>query len=207
MDYAKTPLLSQWGELYVPHESDIDGIRDLQGKTVAVMKGDFNAAGLMDLAQKIGVSCRYVEVPGFEEVFKDVAEKKFDAGVVSNVFGVPKQHEYRLRPTGIVFSPFDVFFTVAKGKNQDLLALLDGYLDKWRHQKDSVYNSTRQKWSHGSNGTLNVIPRWVITSTVVLAALGAWRPCLYPAAQETGAPRHGGYQATGRRFAEKFGNG
>ncbi len=171
MDYTKTPLLSEWGELYVPLKSDIDGIRDLQGKTVAVMKGDFNAAGFIDLAQKIGVSCRYVEVPGFEEVFKDVAEKKVDAGVVSNVFGVPKQHEYGLRPTGIVFSPFDVFFTVAKGKNQDLLALLDGYLDKWRHQKDSVYNSARQKWSHGSNGTLHVIPRWVITSTVVLAAL------------------------------------
>lgn len=171
LDYSQNPLLNVWGELYVPLKSEIDGIKDLQGKKVAVMKGDFNAVGFMDLAKKFSINCQYVELSGFEAVFKAISTKQVDAGVVSSVFGVPKQKEYGLRPTGVVFNPFDIFFTVARGKNQDLLALLDGYLDKWRHQKDSVYNTARQKWSHVSNGTLHVIPRWVISATVALAGL------------------------------------
>jgi len=171
MDYTKNPLLNVWGELFVPLKSEIAGISDMQGKTVAVMKGVTSTANFKDLADKFGIRCNYLELPDFDAVFKAAASKQVDAGVVSSVFGVSKQKQYGLRSTGIVFSPFDVFLTVARGKNQDLLALLDSYLDRWRHQKDSVYNTARQKWSHVNNGTLHVIPRWVVTATVVLTAL------------------------------------
>jgi len=171
LDYARTPLLTVWGELYVPLASGIDGIREVQGKKIAVMKGDFNASYFINLVNKFDIDCEFVELPGFEDVFKAVASKKVDAGVVNNTFGVAKQKEYGLRSTGVVFNPFDIFFAVRKGENQKLLELLDSYLTKWRHQSDSPYKIARQKWLHGNSGNTHVIPRWLVSSVTALGVL------------------------------------
>jgi len=171
LDYAKTPLLTVWGELYVPIASDIDNITKIQNKRVAVMKNDFNGQSFVDLAKSFGIPCEFVEVAGFEEVFEAVAEKRADAGVVNSTFGVPKHAEFKLRPTGIVFNPFNIYFAVAKNKNSALLNLLDGYLKKWKAQDDSVYLKAREKWTHGTIEKVQVIPRWLILTVVALGAL------------------------------------
>ncbi len=171
MDYASTPLLTVWGELYAPLQSDIDRIRDVQGKKIAVMKGDINARHFIDLVKKFDISCNFIEMPGFDDVFKAIASKQVDAGVANSTFGAAKQKEYELRSTGVIFNPFDIFFTVSKGKNQDLLALFDNYLNSWRHDKNSVFNQSRQKWSHGTIGTMKIIPRWTYNISLALGAL------------------------------------
>lgn len=170
LDYAKTPLMTVWGELYVPLSSDIDGIRSVQGKKIAVMKGDFNARHFIELVKKFDLTCEFVEMPGFDDVFKAVASKRVDAGVVNSTFGVARQKAFGLRSTGVVFNPFDIYFAVAKGKNNNLLVLLDTYLKNWRHQDDSPLNKARQKWSYGSSA-IQVIPRWLIASVAALAVL------------------------------------
>jgi len=168
LDYCKTPLLTVWGELYVSDDSDIDGITALEGKRIAVMKSDFNAQNFIELADKFHIKVQLIELPSFEDVFKAVASKTADGGIVNCTYGVAKQREYHIRSTGLVFNPFDIFFAVAKGKNQDLLFLLDGYLSSWKHQELSVYNTARQKWSHGSMNAIEIIPQWL---TVALTAV------------------------------------
>lgn len=171
LDYGKTPLLTVWGELYVPVSSGIDNITKMEGKTVAVMKNDFNGLSFIDMAEKFGITIRIVEVAGFEEVFKAVASKRVDAGVVNNTFGVPKHGEYHLRSTGVVFNPFDIFFAVAKGKNGELLDLLDDYLVSWHSGKDPVYIRARQQWAHGTATEVHIVPRWLLISLAVLGFL------------------------------------
>jgi len=171
MDFSNTPLLTVWGELYVPLASDIDGIRDIRGKKVAVMRGDFNAAHFIGLVRKFDLSCTFVEMPGFDDVFKAVAAKEVDAGVVNSTFGIARQNGYRLRSTGVVFNPFDIFFSVAKDRNRDILKLLDDYLANWRRQENSAYNSARQKWMRGTSGSIHVIPGWLVKSSAVLGVL------------------------------------
>jgi PAS domain S-box-containing protein len=171
LDYARQPLQTVWGELYVPSASEIDGILAVQGKKIAVMKGDYNAWYFSELVKKFDISCEYVEIKGFDDIFKAIAVKEVDAGIVNSTYGVAKQYEYGLRSTGVVFNPFNIYFAVAKGKNQDLLELLDRYLNKWRYQTDSPYNIARQKWSHGTAGTMHVIPRWLLNSLAALAGV------------------------------------
>jgi len=171
MDYPQTPLLTVWGELYVPLSSQIDGIRDIKGKKVAIMKGDVNARHFINLVEKFDTTCTFIEMPGFDDVFKAVAARKVDAGVVNSTFGAAKLKEYGLRSTGVVFNPFDIFFTVAKGKNADLLVLLDDYLNSWRHQENSVFNQARQKWSHGTIGAMQIVPRWLSNAVIILFIL------------------------------------
>lgn len=171
LDYAKTPLLTAWGELYVPIASDVDNITKMQNKRVAVMRNDFNGQSFVEMAKSFGIHCEYVEVDGFEEVFEAVAAKRVDAGVVNSTFGVPKHKEFKLRSTGIVFNPFEIYFAVAKNKNTALLNLLDAYLKKWRNQENSVYLKAREHWAHGTVDKVQVIPRWLFLTIVILGSL------------------------------------
>jgi len=168
MDYGKTPLLTVWSELYVTKKSEIDSITEIQGKKVAIMKGDFNARNFINLVEKFHITVELVEMPSFDEIFKAVADGKVDAGVVNCTFGVSKQKEYNIRSTGVVFNPFDIYFTSAKDKNKDLIEMLDSYLSDWKHKESSVFNKSRQKWSHGNIGAIEVIPGWLIYSFVSL---------------------------------------
>jgi len=171
MDYPETPLLTVWGELYVPLSSDMDSILKVRDKTIAVMKNDYNGAYFVDLVRKFNLPCRFVEMAEFDDIFAAVAAGRVDAGVVNSTFGVPKQRAYGLRSTGVAFNPFDIYFTVAQGKNGELLALLDRHLKESRRRQDSVYLQSQRKWQYGSVREIVVVPRWLILSAVALGIL------------------------------------
>ena len=171
MDYCSSPLLTVWGEVYVNASSDIDGIRDLQNKRIAVMKDDINSWHLKELVRKFSIDCEFSEFDDSEEVFKSIASSKMDAGVVNNTFGAGKAREYGLHSSGIVFNPFDIFFTVGKNRNSDLLALLNESLQEWKYNRTSVFNTSRQKWSHGNVGSIQVFPSWLDKSAFLVAVV------------------------------------
>ncbi|MFA7405322.1 MAG: transporter substrate-binding domain-containing protein [Pelobacteraceae bacterium] len=171
MDYGKTQLLTVWAELYVPTGSDIDNIRQVKGKKIALMKGDFNAANFRNLLEKFGIPCNLVEYGNFEEVFQEVSSRQVDGGIVNNTFGAAKQHEYDLKSSGVIFNPFDIYFTVAKGKNRQILETLDNYLIEWRNDESSPYHQARQRWAHGSASTIRVIPSWLRHALVLFLGI------------------------------------
>lgn len=147
MDFGGIPLLTVWGELYVPQASTLGSITDLEGKTIAVMKGDFNARNFIELVKKFGVHCEFVDLASFDQVFQAVNQGRADGGVASVVFGSAKHRDYGLKATGVMFNPFDIYFAVAKGRNGDLLATFDQYLESWRADGNSVYHQARLRWN------------------------------------------------------------
>lgn len=171
MDYGKVPLLTVWAELYAPNGSHIDSIRNVEGKKIALMKGDFNAANFKNLVEKFGIPCTYVEYGNFEEVFKAISARQVDGGIVNNTFGTAKQSEYDLKSTGVIFNPFDIFFTVQKGKDSAILAKLDQYLEEWRKSEGSPYHQARKRWSHGSASTIMVVNPWLKKIAVIFGVL------------------------------------
>ena len=171
LDYTQTPLLTVWGELYVPSKSEIDGINGIKNKKIAIMSGDINALHFVELVKKFGIPCAFIEMSNFEEIFKAISQNKVDAGIVNNTYGSAKQREFNIRSSGVVFNPFDIFFAVKKSTNQDILNLLDSYLAKWKYQENSVFNKSRQKWSHGNVGQVEVFPEWLYISLLILLIL------------------------------------
>lgn len=74
MDYGKQPLLTVWAELYVPTDSSIDNIRQVKGKKIAIMRGDFSGANFRNLTEKFEIPCHLIEYSNFDDVFKAVTE-------------------------------------------------------------------------------------------------------------------------------------
>ncbi len=168
MDFSKTSALTVWGEIYVPLESEIDGITQLEGKKIAIMKSDFNAAFFINLIKKFNINCDFIEMQDFEDVFKAITNKEVDAGVVNSTYGSAKSEELNMRSTSIVFNPFEIYFATSKGQNADLLNIIDKYLVKWKHEKNSVYNLSREKWTRGKFKTEIIFPKWLLFSLYAL---------------------------------------
>ncbi|PLX93184.1 MAG: hypothetical protein C0621_08265 [Desulfuromonas sp.] len=175
MDYVPTPLLTVWGELYVREGLPIDSLLEIAGHRVGVMRRDFNGASFVKLIKKFDIDCTIVEYPGFSEIFAATESGEIDAGVVNNTFGAAMQHEYRIKSSGVVFNPFEIFFAVKKGRHAELVSTLDSTLTHWRSEEHSPYQRARQKWMHRTTAVVKVIPDWVrylIQGAVVVFLLG-----------------------------------
>ena len=168
MDYCSTPLLTVWGELYTIKTSNVNGILDISGKKVGVLKDDIFLKNFRELTAEFGINCIFIELTSYEDVFKAIAAKEVDAGIVDVTFGTAKYSEYGLRPTGVVFNPLDIFFTTGKNKNHDLRTLLDVHLVKLKQQDNSLYSQSKQKWLYGSVGAVAVTPGWLNNFLIAL---------------------------------------
>lgn len=174
MDYGRIPLLTVWGELYVPADAVLLSLKEVEGKKIAIMAGDFNARHFIDLVQKFGLNCEFLEMANYSQVFAAVQQGRADAGVANAVFGGSKQQQYQLRATGIVFNPFDIYFTVAKGRHAELLATFDRYLEAWRANEHSTYYQARLKWGSVQDDAKKNVPGWVYHGALgAIVLLGA----------------------------------
>lgn len=171
LDYGRIPLLTVWGELYVRDDATLAGIKDVDGKTIAVMKGDYNGNYFVELVANFNLTATFVKCRNFEEIFQLVSRGQADAGVVNAVFGEARQGDFGLRSTGVIFSPFDIYFAVAKGQNPDLLDLFDSYLAHWKGEEDSIYYQARLKWGRGDLEPEPFVPPWVYHLLAVSAFL------------------------------------
>ncbi|HWS48942.1 MAG TPA: transporter substrate-binding domain-containing protein [Candidatus Methanoperedens sp.] len=151
MDYTKNPIMTVWGELYGLESTEIDGILAVSGKKVGVMEGDINGQNFRKLISSFNIECEFVNHASYDEVFKAVSEGRVDVGAVGITFGMSNVGKYGLKSTGVVFSPIGLYFTTAKQTtSQELLPILDKYLQEWKANDNSIYFTAKKKWMSGS---------------------------------------------------------
>ncbi|MCF7901804.1 MAG: transporter substrate-binding domain-containing protein [Candidatus Marinimicrobia bacterium] len=145
-DFNQVTVLNNWGQVYVPRESEIETIPELHGKTIAVMRGDYSYSEFRQNLVDFGVSCNYLEVNSFEEVFQTLDDHRADAGMISRFFGIVDQREHQVRSTSIMCCPAQLHFTVTKGDPKQLLAPIDASLNTMKNINNSVYYHAISKW-------------------------------------------------------------
>lgn len=145
-DFSHEPAISVWSQVYAPPGSGMNTILDLDGKRVAVLKGDINAIAFRDYATKFDINPQYVELNTLDELFAGVSAEHADAVVAFNIAGKESANKYNLVETNILFNPTALGFAVSKGKNQDILSAIDRYLIAGKSDPSSYYSQTMQKW-------------------------------------------------------------
>lgn len=145
-DFSDEPAVSVWSQVYAPPGSGMNTILDLDGKRVAVLKGDINAIAFRDYARKFDINPLYVEFNTLDELFAGASAEHADAVVAFNIAGKESANKYNLVETNILFNPTALGFAVSKGKNQDILAATDRYLAAGKSDPSSYYSQTMQKW-------------------------------------------------------------
>jgi ABC-type amino acid transport substrate-binding protein len=168
-DFNHEPALSAWSQVYAFPGSGINTILDLDGKRIALLKGDFNGIAFRDYARKFNINTTYLEKDSLDEVFAGTAAGDADAAVVFSMAGEQSANRYGLSTTPVMFNPTSIVFAVPKGKNQDLLLAIDRSLEEGKGNPSSSYSQTMQKW-FGMKASW-VIPPYVWWSLAAAAGL------------------------------------
>ena len=169
-DFNNESALSVWSQVYTRPGSGINTILDLDGKQITAVRGAASGIGFRDYAGKFNVNVTLLEKDTPAEIFSATAKGEADALVVYNTAAHEDAKTYGLVATPVMFNPTQFGFAVQKGKNQDLLPVIDRYLAKGKADPTSTYNNAMQKW-FGTKGTSEVIPAWLLWGLAAVAIL------------------------------------
>jgi ABC-type amino acid transport substrate-binding protein len=168
-DFSHEAVVSSWSQVFAAPGSGIVTILDLDGKRVAVMRGDINAIAFEDNAVKFDVHPTYIEEDGLDAVFQQVTRGKADAAVAGRLAGRSYEQQNRIVATPVMLYPNSIGFAVLKGRNADLLLAIDNYLLEEKSDPTSYYSQTMQKWYGERAGW--VIPPYLLWGLVITSGL------------------------------------
>lgn len=123
-----------------------NSVNQLDGLTVAVLKGSVQLAALELAEQDHSMDVEIVTATSLEEVFQLVEINSADVAMVNKFFGDYHYKEYGLSRTPVILGIQVLYYATIQGKNQDLLDSIDKYLGVWRDDPDSVYTSLLASW-------------------------------------------------------------
>ena len=158
-DFTSEPILTNWGVIYLPLGIEIRSLDDLSEKKIAVVKDDIYYQAFKAQAEKFYISPQFIEVDGFDEVFRALDARRADAGIVSRLFGSYHQHDYEVQATLFSLHPVGIHLAVQKGLNQDLLEAADREITLLKKDKNSVYYRSKNIWLEGVYNL--AFPKWL----------------------------------------------
>ena len=170
--FNKIPVLANWSTVYTKDGAGITTVLDLDGKRLAVVKGDSSYEELADELKDFGVTCEFVGVDGFREVLESIEENKTDAGLVCRLFGLRHAEKHSVSESPVICCPAQFYFAADSGKNLDLLQKIDGHLTEMKKNRHSLYYRSIAKWIEP--GTTRQWPgwaKWLLSVTAATATL------------------------------------
>ncbi len=153
-DFNEESVLVDWGQLYLPDDSEIMSILDLEGKKIVFQKGHAMGNNLLILLRQFDINCEVVLVKNQKKVFEMISNGKADAGTVNRLFGIINEKEYDVQRSPIIYSPMELRFAAPKTQDKKILEQLDLQLSIMKKNKDSDYLRILDKYLFGkSSGT------------------------------------------------------
>ena len=175
--FSNETVLISWTRLYARPGLEIDSILDLQGKTVAGLKGSVNLdgpEGLKDLLNRFDIQATVVEMLDYTMVFEALQKGDVDAGITNKDFGSLHEADYDVVRTPVIFQPTRIQFAFTKDGPQTpyLIERIDSHLKAMKADSSSVYYQALDAHlgQTASGVTTLVIPAWV--SDAVKIGLG-----------------------------------
>jgi signal transduction histidine kinase/ABC-type amino acid transport substrate-binding protein/CheY-like chemotaxis protein len=165
-DFSTETIFVNYGTIYTRADLKVTSFLDLQGKTVAVMKGSIHTdgeGGIKNQLKHFDVNCNFVEVEDYQAVFAMLADKRADAGVVNRLFGTMHEDDFEVQSSPVIFNPSQLRFAFPKKSHFSALLKeqIDIHLKAMRndptsslHRIISVYLSkVPEPWEHPRQAT------------------------------------------------------
>src|SRR6056297_115659 len=104
-DFNQEHILSSYGTVYVPLESEFNSLLELENKNIAVAKNAINYIGMFGIKKifdSLNLKVTFIEKLNYGEVLQSVATREAEAGVVDSLFAAMNANQYPLKSTPIV---------------------------------------------------------------------------------------------------------
>ncbi|MGD0779677.1 MAG: ATP-binding protein [Dehalococcoidales bacterium] len=150
-DFSRETVYESWSRVYARTGANIQSILDLQGKTIAVLKGSVNFEGpdgIKTLTKAFDINCTFIAVDSYIKVFELVDKKEADAGVVNRDFAYSHESNFNVVETPIVFQPTLLYFAFPQESSLKtyLIERIDNDVRELKENGDSIYYQSLDKW-------------------------------------------------------------
>ncbi len=173
ISFNNETVFSNWEVVVAKNE--IETITELNGMVVAGVKGDVYFESFKVLVKSFGIECEFVELEGdYKDVFREIKDGKADVGIVSRIYGNLYSREYGLKVTPIIFTPVELRFAGAKGKER-YLQRIDYHLEILKKDENSIYYTLIGKWTETAQMKTPFWIRYVVLFAVFLILLLGYR--------------------------------
>ncbi|MES9994083.1 MAG: EAL domain-containing protein [Candidatus Thiodiazotropha sp.] len=115
--FTEQSVVSNWAQVFIPEESTIQSLPDLDGKRIAVLLDDIYITGddgLAALCESFAITCHLIEYSTYDQVMRAVAQEETDAGLVNRLFGANRGHLYPVMASPIVLMPQDMRLAISR---------------------------------------------------------------------------------------------
>ncbi|PLX66460.1 MAG: hypothetical protein C0602_12450 [Denitrovibrio sp.] len=173
IQYNSENVVSNWGQIYLSKGATANSILDLDGMTVAVLKDDvYNTSkyGMQYLASAFNISVDFYVLDSYAQVLDSLQNGSADAGLVNRFYGEANASKYNIEKSTILIHPVEVRFAMPltdDEKNIKLIEAIDPYIKAMRHQEDSEYLKSYNKW-FGSGTTQNLHKTIKYTAAILI---------------------------------------
>ena len=173
--FTEETIFSYWANIYTGKSSPIEGLRDLDGKRIAGLKGSIDFVGpdgMKTLARRLDLNCEFTPMAEYADIFRAVAEGRADAGVVDRACGPKFEQKYSVRKSPIIISPTDARLAMARfaARTPELVGTLDRHLSELKRTPNSIYHRAMAKHL-GGDRSIKAAPTWVWTALLIGGAL------------------------------------
>ncbi len=146
-DFHRIPVAESWSQVYASPRTPVDGINDLDGRRVAVLRDSIQQTVFQQYMRGFGYEVTIVPTDSLAEAFELAANGAADAAIASSFFGNYFYQSYRLVKTPIVFNMATLHYATAQGRNADLLQAIDQHLGAWLTEANSPYYTALSRWT------------------------------------------------------------
>jgi PAS domain S-box-containing protein len=147
LEFTKEKNAVLRGRIIVPSEDkDIGSIRDLKGKTLAVVNKDMIGENGVELFEKYGIGTNFKRVSSNDELVRALIANAVDAVICNSLQGEKYAKQYNLHPVPILFDPTEVQYAVPKGGNRYIIDALDQHLHNWKNTSGSFYYEMKKSF-------------------------------------------------------------
>ncbi|MFA5096266.1 MAG: transporter substrate-binding domain-containing protein [Candidatus Omnitrophota bacterium] len=153
-DFNDETVLISWAAIYTRPDIKVQSFFDLSGRRIALMRGSIYSVGsssIGELLKQFNITADYLDYPSYRDVFKALATREADAGVVNNIFGAYFEKEFNVVRSPVLFNPSQLHFAFTKNSplGKRLASLLDERLRALKHDMSSFYYKAIDTYLYG----------------------------------------------------------
>lgn len=168
LDFCKVPVMVSWGTLAIHTDSTLSDLREINGKKIAIMKGDQNARNFKTFIKDFNMDCEFIEVDKHDQIIPLIEKGDVYGGVLFNTYLIQSD---KVEKTSIVFGAVKSFYATRKGTNAVLLECINNQLETWKHDKNSYYYEAIDLHIMQHTDAAAGMPRWLIITLLIAAAI------------------------------------
>ncbi|MCM8856828.1 MAG: transporter substrate-binding domain-containing protein [Candidatus Thiodiazotropha sp.] len=164
-------VIANWAQIFVPEDSNIQSVPDLNGKRIAVLRDDVyitGDSGLNEICKSFYIICELTEYATYDRVLRAVAQGKADAGLVNRLFGATRGHLYTPIASPIVLMPLDIRLAISRASpNAEIIQRrIDHHLAIMKADDLSIYHQYLSNLFEPRVAVLKT-PNWIFQAALI----------------------------------------